>query len=612
MTDTPGSAAGDDPPNDPDGDDAEEPAPVAEVPVEAGATAYAAVDALAPAKDQLAQAKTELEALLRAAGINRVVFVDNEFEHDVSDVIGAIRDIAPDRRSGVSYLGEDIDFKLPPVDEDVWIQQVEQRWDDLNSRERSIAGADAFARAGRSELHEQPNAGALGPLIPEAITELLSPVEWEDRRDAILDEAEAIDTLLLLDRHFGEGDEGGTALLAAVFADERSSKLRAAILTNSVDRSGEVGLWKDLAKAPHHLPPDRFVVISKENLGTGTLSFPQSLKVALLTPQFDYLQQAVAVALDTAHQRASERIHAISPYSFERLVFESSRQEGVWEPETLVRLATIYTRQEVLKELRSSQLVHDCVRSARRIAAVSTTNESETTAKAKTLANELQRGEVYEDGEYINRVHLPVELGDVFRKRTGTATYVLLAQPCDLMVREGGKRSGEPEFLTLAKLQQNKPELGPEHWYEIPFYYEDGSSAYVLLNRGCPVPGEALDLCVYNTDGSVQIRTDGTPPERVTPHWDQRFEVHRAWAEKAAKAIETAPAGDTRTLVTQAVLRCSALSLASGQLAENNKVVRYNFVRVGRVRQPTSIELLGAFLADQGRMAFEGNLLRET
>ena len=54
----------------------------------------------------------------------------------------------------------------------------------------------------------------------------------------------------------------------------------------------------------------------------------------------------------------------------------------------------------------------------------------------------LQRLERYELAEYLNSHYIPIELGDIFQKMGDSAKrYVLLAQPCDLMVRTDGKRN---------------------------------------------------------------------------------------------------------------------------------------------------------------------------
>ena len=61
-------------------------------------------------------------------------------------------------------------------------------------------------------------------------------------------------------------------------------------------------------------------------------------------------------------------------------------------------------------------------------------------------AERLYQREVYEDAEYLSRLHTPIELGDLFRKENGSKRFVLVAQPCDLMVRNDGSGRRSPDL----------------------------------------------------------------------------------------------------------------------------------------------------------------------
>ncbi|HWE54846.1 MAG TPA: hypothetical protein VG435_05000 [Acidimicrobiales bacterium] len=572
-------------------------------------TANDVLAALVPSAEALGAAKAELEALLAAADISLIVFVDNEFDVSVEAVISAIREMPPEYRSLVSELGGNINFDLPEGDEQVWVDQVIERFESMSPWQRSVAGADALARSGRSNLREQPNAGFIGPLIPQDLTELLSPADWEARKAEILREAPTRGTLILFDRDFEDGDNAGLHLLREVFDSENGAFVRAGLITNTVTRETEAERTRDFVEE-FGLPSDRTVVISKQNLAGGSLSLPQSLKVALLTPQFDALLTRVAQALIDAHDESIDHLRNLSPYTFERIVFAFSNNEGVWEPETLLRLASITNRKSALRSLRGDVLVHAEVGTARRVAGVLTSVPSESTFQAEAVANQLQHLEIFENGEYVNGVHLPLELGDVFMKRGGKASYVLVAQPCDLMVRKGGRRSPEPEFLTLVRIYDSPPDGERQHWHEIPFFKENGETGFAALNRSFLVPPESLDLCVYNGDGSSEISIDAPTPERVTPHWDSRYEIHQTWAKSCIERVLAVQDEGTRVLVGRALFKCMGGGLASSIITGNNKILRFNFIRIGRLRQPVSLEVLGSFLAYQGRYAFEGRLVR--
>jgi hypothetical protein len=55
----------------------------------------------------------------------------------------------------------------------------------------------------------------------------------------------------------------------------------------------------------------------------------------------------------------------------------------------------------------------------------------------------VRRLEWFEDEADVNGQYLPIELGDLFRIGGKTdKLFVLVAQPCDLMVRQDGKQPG--------------------------------------------------------------------------------------------------------------------------------------------------------------------------
>ncbi len=169
-----------------------------------------------PTAEGVAAAQVELRQLLDAAGITRVIFVDNEFGLGIDDVVAALLRLPADRRAHVRWL-EDIAFEDLAEEEEVWRALVEERWNELSDLERAVCSSDALAHSGIENAREQPNAGAVGPLLPGEATALLSPTEWAARADELLADVAEGSTLLLVDRHFDDEDNQGIELLRAVF-----------------------------------------------------------------------------------------------------------------------------------------------------------------------------------------------------------------------------------------------------------------------------------------------------------------------------------------------------------------------------------------------------------
>lgn len=119
----------------------------------------------------------------------------------------------------------------------------------------------------------------------------------------------------------------------------------------------------------------------------------------------------------------------------------------------------------------------------------------------------LQRDELYEPYDHINKNYLPLELGDVF-ERVGVndaKQYILLAQPCDLMVRnDGKKRHPELDRVPIAEIVCTDDQ--PAYSEELSYFDELPTKKwYVKLKRIHFVRLDVLDLCVFNQDGIAKF-----------------------------------------------------------------------------------------------------------
>src|SRR5207249_3577690 len=63
-----------------------------------------------------------------------------------------------------------------------------------------------------------------------------------------------------------------------------------------------------------------------------------------------------------------------------------------------------------------------------------------------SLFREWREREIFEDGAGLNGLHSPLACGDVFECER-KERCILLAQPCDLMIRDNGKRRAQAGLL---------------------------------------------------------------------------------------------------------------------------------------------------------------------
>ena len=231
----------------------------------------------------------------------------------------------------------------------------------------------------------------------------------------------------------------------------------------------------------------------------------------------------------------------------------------------------------------------------------------------------IQRRELYEDAEHLNRYHLPLELGDIFLRPNGGAQFILLAQPCDLMLREdqkGERRPGATEVM-LARVVKDRPGHPSDGYEELSYYDADtGESRYVDFRKAEAVKLCILDLCVYQIDGSATLVLGDTAPERIIPVWRMHYDALVKDFEKAIERYKTLldalpkDASQARSVAQVMMVPSSSnQNLFKGKIAQNR--ISYDVRRIGRLNQPRAAALYNRFAQYSSRAAFEVDFGRE-
>jgi hypothetical protein len=270
--------------------------------------------------------------------------------------------------------------------------------------------------------------------------------------------------------------------------------------------------------------------------------------------------------------------------------------------------------------MESRRLAHDAGELeaiAAKLRAVSGIPTSSDSFPAPDSAWTLQREELYERDDHLNKNHLPLELGDIFERVEANSSkrYIVLAQPCDLMVRGDGKR--HPELLRIPLAEVVSSVKKPHCSEELPYFDQSPSKTwYVKLKAIHFVCGCILDLCVFNQDGSATLAVDQVVPSGIRPAWKARHSIlSRYWARAIRKADLLAPNANESQAVKQVKQRIArdlggALfddDLFKGVLSEADGVrsLTYNCRRVGRLARARAIGLMMSYTATLGRPAYD-------
>jgi len=588
----------------------------------------------------LTHAKKAVKDILAALEVARVIYVDDANGKDVSleDVIAAVL-VLP----ASELLAAFPDLSVIPDDQDALSQKVRDLWGRMDEDYQVRQGNAVIVAARRQDANstdDVADAFILSDLIPKEKLVNLSPSQWDAQKEQLLQDSLENRTLFLFDQDLSEagGDrEGGMKTIASLLARQDANGLLCGLLTHTVTPESQPQQWKALSEQ-YGISRDRFVVIPKLHLSQAPILFARILKFAALLPDFAELKRQAKEIIVRAASVAADRVDGVSIYDLDHIVFEVSANEGLWEPDMLFRLHALFHR------LASRQLAHEggtLESIAAKLRAVSGIPTRCDLFPPPSTAWALQREELYELDDYINRCHLPLELGDIFEKvdMASTKKYVLLAQPCDLMVRRNGERQPdlchipvaevateeeaspaseehhEPQRVALAEVVTT--EKAPRYCEHMPYFGNSPSQKwYVNFKRIHFVRLSILDLCVFNEDGIARLIVGGSAPSGIRPPWKARHGVlSKQFQRRVRKAGVLCPDANEPGEVTQYKKKISQeigslffgddLFKGAVEMTNGTSTVSFDCRRVGRVSRARALGLLMSYTSTLGRPAYD-------
>lgn len=451
-------------------------------------------------------ARHDAKILLHRVGIGRILMVDDEYAPGVGDLLGICEELGSARTAALPHLGrirpEDPDEVRANAIRDAWdgldrgqrrellVKAEEAR--DVEAEPRADNEVEKSAEAGTdsepddepgaddesrpnddlaagddsrpgddpatgddSRDEEDPAAGddraasSLDALLADLEGVEFVPLslsEWEEQQENYLGDGRQAETLVLFDRDFsGEGGDEDEGLKRIQVLQEKKIGFLG-LVTHTVALGEEYEAWERLSEK-HSLKRHKFVVIAKDRLKAEPPNYHGFLAMVRLTAlndQYGRVKNGAWKIFANSIDEAKSRMDRLSVLDFDRMVFASSRDESVWEPDTLLRIFSILVRREALSRLHASDEFVSEVEKARAIsdAPKRVVNELKK-EKVSDEALEVQRCEIYDAGSELNQFRVPIDLGDIFCIGPENKLFMLLAQPCDLVVRKDGTRNRE-------------------------------------------------------------------------------------------------------------------------------------------------------------------------
>jgi len=422
----------------------------------------------------------------------------------------------------------------------------------------------------------------------------------------------------------GNGSRSGIGLLQEIIQRGMQSIVVCCLLTHTITSlEGEISAWRELA-GPNGLKITDFLPLAKLRLTTdeSPLLFVDGIKKAMLNIFCDTWKMLAIDIIDRSNKSALDSIRDIDVYDFDHMVFQASYNEGIWELETLVRLYQIFQRDEIRNLFLSTQNADELNRLINTSRSISNVKIATNGGPAFPKIRPIRRKELFETASLIQ--HTPLEVGDIFINLQNKTTFILLAQPCDLMVRNAGelegKRSNEHLVVPLVPFQpltvkdyRKKPAY---HWKThtvLSYYYPDTDDmAEVWFTKGELYDVDLLDLAVLDPSGFCKLDLNVTQvmPVHCTNGWKMRlgtlikkFHEKRSRLDRILEHLTQIKGQPVHDAICEETLMITKFYSAG--------VFDIGLQRIGRYRYPGSDRLLKAYMQYLSRDADEIDFAKE-
>jgi hypothetical protein len=597
---------------------------------------------------ELAAVADRVEKLLAGLNIKRVVTVDDQHTNPATEKLPdlkiAIRKNADAlRQIGLQLTAAGVDIShIDPENAEDLIGVLDREWSDLGDSFQIPALQTVLATNAREseKLSEaEARADMSGPAMlidvigPSAAVVRMNRAEWIAGSTGLL--ADGQPTLVFFDRDFSREqapEDAGEQLLKDLIG-LKQPHVTACLFTKFVeDEQAELEYTRNLTQSLD-ASSSSLVVIGKFRLENSAGSFPEALRLLLLANEIELLRALTLASIDAAARAARKSIRDLQRYAIVATVASMS-EEGAFETDGVTRLALSSFRKRMIEAQKNPTFAVDTLPALRNASAVKLYQESASTGAQ--LAQILWDDQ-FEEADYLARVGLPVEVGDLFEiqplpnsgaPEAGARKYILLTQACDLSVRATGKRSG---FTHEFVLHQFKPmpltssgkikdtygrmqEVGP---------FVPGSHIWgVDFASRITVPDIAIDATVGTDNGEGHVAVNESLTRVLTAGWQKRrtimrTEVSRMIAQFQQFEDHLPVAKGTQTTAT-ALQRLGSMA-ARGSVTNKTGVtavidtsalsVRYGIRRIGRVVGPTAVGLVALSASHLGRPAFEKEIV---
>ena len=545
-------------------------------------------------------AQEQILEIFSQRNIDKIIYVDDIFGKDSyhDNIFGKV----------ASLVNQGIwDQQYPfTMEADIWQEKFEEWWKDASSSDVA-----SFAKKYEIQRTNPSIAEKLLEILSVCNVELLTPEQFNDEyKDRLLSEVDKSghSCMVLIDYNLKGSVHNGDQMLASI-AD--SDKILCGVFSGTFDINAEIEQWEK-----RNFNKNIYPISKKRFDGADQSLMVQGLKNVIWLKQIEKVKEMAENAVNEACAVFENGLKTIDPATFNRMVIASSKTEGCWEFESLSRIIMIYLnkglKQGIKKQFAEFQQNTNSIR------ALDGPNSSEIINNE--ILNWIRNGEWFDEIDYVNKVYSPVSNGDIFQ--IGTHFYILLGQPCNLSIRNDGKRGYDLDQAFLLPLVSKEKIDGLTYevpWGKLQFPFKKEFEYMIFSNRK-RVSLSLLDLVSFNATGKavIDLHMDTFHLEGRAIMQDNmllRYEIIRKKIENYKSAydlIEESFVKEQKQRLSR--FFCKSYEMGDEKLVKKPTIIDGKIVfdveRVGRYNNYGAHVLLQQFMSYMSRPEFPGDLGR--
>ncbi|MCF8256419.1 MAG: hypothetical protein K9J06_02635 [Flavobacteriales bacterium] len=577
-------------------------------------------------------AKSAIHTMAGIRNIKKVIVIDDivDYHPDVEPLFGWIRSLDEGGRLNVETQCAEIKINSEPYD--VVVAEIRELWAEWDQvKKAKILRKVAEATKNEFDPSIQKDLSALSNLkncLQDIDFIEISPSQWRSDKSILLERPPQDGRILCLidkdlSRCSGFSPESGVTLLKEVVG-EKHAHVIVGIISHQFEVATEVEHWQSFKNA-YEIDFSDFIPLSKDRMNSYPL-LAEGLKYTFLNQLAEQVKNQLAAVIQAASAKAQKEIKSLNVFNFRHIVFESSTGEGVSELNTLSRIYDIHLENEAPQILSHAkyQDLHVLVALTRKLCNVPVGRDE--ISPSTVVMNNLRHIELYEAGSTLNPSYSPIQTGDIFE--ISGKWYILMAQPCDLMVRASGEREVNHSAADLIgplvavgkEASLNEFRKSKEGKGYLPYIANDSDKGRLVeFDDVVYVNVQVLDLAVFNEKGVCKIDLTKGPlvcPTRLHSPWVARYgKVQEFYSVLEKRIIGSLKQFDSFTSsrrkyvgIKSLVLQGLFPSLSIPQIINTAKIYSngkfdFGIRRVLRLREPEASSLLRAYLSYKAREA---------